>query len=107
MQWNVRPAGDEHDVLRGNDMSRYKMLAELFDELRNIRALDRIHDFATETDPINERAYEIRQHRRKQILDEIARLRISKSKRVMRAVAGSAALLACVAGYAMLLHFLK
>jgi hypothetical protein len=102
-----RPVGDEHDVLRGNDMSRYKVLAELFDELRNIQVLDRIHDYAIETDPINERAYEIRQGRRKQILDEIARLRTSKSERVMRAVVGSAALLVCVVGYAMLLHLLK
>lgn len=94
-------------MLRGNDMSRYKVLAELFDELRNIQVLDRIHDYATVIDPINERAYEIRQRRRQQILDEIARLRTSKSARVMRAVVGSAALLVCVAGYAMVLHFLK
>ena len=88
-------------------MSRYKALAELYDELRNIRVLDRIHDYATEADPVSERAYEIRQCRRKQILNEIARLRTSRSERVMRAVVGSAVGFVCVAGYAMLLYLLK
>lgn len=88
-------------------MSRHKALAELCDELRTIRVFDRIHDYATEADPIHERAYEIRQRRRQQILDEIARLRASKSERVMRAMVGSAVGFLCVAGYAMLLYLLK
>jgi hypothetical protein len=88
-------------------MSRYKELAELYDELRNIRLLDRIHDYATAPDPISERAHEIRQRRRKQILNEIAKLKVSKSERVMRAVVGSAVGFVSVAGYAILLYFLK
>jgi hypothetical protein len=88
-------------------MSRHKELAELCDELRNIRVLDRIHDYATGPDPISDRAHEIRQRRRKQILHDIAKLKMSKSKRIMRAMVGSAVGLVSVAGYAMLLYFLK
>jgi len=87
-------------------MSRQKALAELYDELRNIRALDRIHDFATETDHLHERAYVIRQRRRKQILGEIARLKASRSEPVKPAMIGSAVAFVCVVGYA-LLYFLK
>ena len=88
-------------------MSRYKALAELYDELRNIRVLDRIYDYAAEPDPINERAHEIRQRRRKQILDEMARLRATRTQRVMRAMVGTAVGVVSVAGYAMLLYLLK
>lgn len=88
-------------------MSRYKALTELYEELRNIRILDRIHNYATDVNPISERAYEIRQRRRQQILDEIARLKASKSERVLRAILGSAVGFVCVAGYAMLLYLLK
>lgn len=88
-------------------MSRYKALTELYEELRNIRVLDRIHNYATDVNPISERAYEIRQRRRQQILDEIARLKASKSERVLRAILGSAVGFVCVAGYAMLLYLLK
>jgi len=49
-------------------MSRQKALAELYEELRNIQVMDRIHDYATEAGHAHERAYVIRQHRRKQIL---------------------------------------
>ena len=88
-------------------MSRYKALAELYDELRNIRVLDRIYEYATEPDPISERAYEFRQRRRKQIMDEIARLKATRTERVMRAMVGSAVGFVSVAGYAMLLYLLK
>jgi len=94
-------------VLRVNDMPRYKVLAELYDELRNIRVLDRIYDYATEADPISERAHEIRQRRRRQILDEIARLKATRTQQVIRAVVGSAVGVVSVAGYAMLLYLLK
>ena len=88
-------------------MSRYKVLSELYDELRNIRVLDRIYDYAAEPDPISERSHEIRQRRRKQILDEVARLRASRTQRVMRAMVGTAVGVVSVAGYAMLLYLLK
>lgn len=94
-------------MLRVNDMSRYKVLAELYDELRNIRVLDRIYDYAVEPDPVSERAHEIRQRRRKQILDEIARLRATRAERLMRAMVGTAVGFVSVAGYAMLLYLLK
>jgi hypothetical protein len=83
------------------------MLVELYEELQNIRVLDRIHDYATAADPISERGYEIRQHRRKQILDEIASLKASRSERAMRAMVGSTVAVASVVGYAMLLYLLK
>lgn len=92
---------------RLNDMSRYRVLADLYDELRNIRVLDRIYDYAIEPDPISERAHEIRQRRRKQILDELARLKATRTERVMRAMVGSAVGVLSVAGYAMLLYLLK
>jgi hypothetical protein len=88
-------------------MSRHKVLAELYDELRNIRLLDRIYDYATDPDPISERAHEIRQRRRKQILDEVARLKATRTEHVIRAMVGSAVGVVSVAGYAMLLYLLK
>jgi len=88
-------------------MSRQKALAELYDELRNIQLLDRIHDFATEADHAHERAYTIRQRRRKHILDEIARLESSQCEPVRPVMVGSALALVWVLGYAMLLYFLR
>jgi hypothetical protein len=50
-------------------------LARLNEELRTIEVFDRIHEITPHADPANERLYEVRQVRRKQIEEEIARLR--------------------------------
>ncbi|HTT23573.1 MAG TPA: hypothetical protein VMG82_31890 [Candidatus Sulfotelmatobacter sp.] len=88
-------------------MSRQKALAELYEELRNIQVMDRIHDYATEAGHAHERAYVIRQHRRKQILDEITRLKASRSEPVKPVTVGSALAFVWVLGYAMLIYFLR
>jgi len=56
------------------DMSQRRTLAHLHEELRSIEVLDRIYDYATDEDPVSERAFAIRQLRRKQIQDEIGKL---------------------------------
>ena len=56
------------------DMSQRRTLAHLHEELRSIDVLDRIYDYATEEDPVSERAFAIRQLRRKQIQDDIGKL---------------------------------
>jgi len=55
-------------------MSQRRTLAHLHEELRSIEVLDRIYDYATDEDPVSERAFAIRQLRRKQIQDEIGKL---------------------------------
>jgi hypothetical protein len=86
------------------DMSqRRNTLAHLHEELRNIEVFDRVHDYARDEDPVSERAYAIRQLRRKQLQDDIARLSkpgLSKSDWVARAL-----LFVCAFSYVML-HFL-
>jgi len=79
-----------------------KTLTHLYEELRIIQLFDRIHDYATAADPAHERAYVLRQARRKEVIDEIANLKAttpdpSQSARVTGAVA-----LVCAIGYAML-----
>ena len=83
---------------------RRAALVRLHEELRNIEVFDRIHDYYPDADPANERAYANRQVRRKQIQDEITRLRVS-NKAGRPAWIGSAAALVWVVGYAMF-HFL-
>jgi hypothetical protein len=55
-------------------MSQRRTLAHLHEELRSIDVLDRIYDYATEEDPVSERAFAVRQVRRKQIQDDIGKL---------------------------------
>ena len=79
-----------------------KTLAPLYEELRNIQVFDRVHDYATEPDSVIERAHAVRQARRRQIIDEIARLRAPKShtRSHPARVTGALALISAV-GYAM------
>lgn len=84
---------------------RRTALARLHEELRNIEVFDRIRDYAPDSDPASERAYASRQVRRKQIQDEITRLRASESKVGKPAWVGSAVVFLGTLGYAML-HFL-
>lgn len=60
-------------------MSNRRALENLYQELRTIDAFDRLHLYSTETEPANERLYANRQVRRKQVMEEIARLKANKS----------------------------
>jgi len=86
---------------------RRSALARLHEELRNIDLFDRIHEYAPQADQVEERAYAVRQIRRKQILDDIARLRGCESQPAKRAWISSAMALVCALGYAMLHYLLK
>ena len=80
-------------------------LERLQEELRNIQILDRVHDLAPDVDAASDRAYVIRQNRRKQIADEIARLKAAAAEAARPAWVGSVVVLVFALGYAMF-HFL-
>ena len=84
---------------------RRKALARLHEELNTIALFDRVHDYATDSDPADNRAYALRQIRRSQIVDEIGKLSASKLEYRNRARVSSAVLLLCAVGYATL-HYL-
>ena len=86
---------------------RRTALLSLYEELRNIQILDRVYEYAAEADAVHERAYVIRQNRRKQIADEIARLKASNRGTARSARAGSVLVVVCVLGYAMLYFLLR
>ena len=86
---------------------RRTTLARLHEELRNIQVFDRIHEYATDADPASERAYEVRQLTRKQIPDEIKRLKAARSEWRHNARVTSAVVFFCAFGYAMLYLLVK
>ena len=57
---------------------RRRTLALLHEELRTLALFDRVHDYATNPDPSDNRAYALRQIRRSQIMAEITNLSPSK-----------------------------
>ena len=83
---------------------RRSALARLHEELRNIDVFDRIHEYAPHADQVEERAYSVRQIRRQQILDDIARLRGSESEPIAPGAMDSDL---SALGYAMLHYLLK
>ena len=85
---------------------RQKTLAHMREELGTIAVFDRVHDYATNPDPADNRAYELRQIRRSQIMAEISTLSPKLEKR-NHARIGSAFLLLIAVGYAALHYFLK
>lgn len=87
-------------------LRRQKTLALLHEELTTLALFDRVHDYAIDPDPANNRAYASRQIRRSQIMAEIERLRPSKPE-YSNARIGSALLLLCAVGYATLHYLLK
>ncbi len=80
-------------------------LARLHEELRNIQILDRVHDLAPDVDAASERAHVIRQNRRKQIADEVVRIKASAAEAARPAWVGSVVVFVFALGYAMF-HFL-
>lgn len=88
-------------------LQRRTALANLYEELRNIQVFDRVHDFTADPDAASELAYVVRQMRRKQIVDEIARLRAAKSEPAKRRRVGSVLAIVCAIGYGMLYYLLR
>ena len=88
-------------------MWRQQTLARLHEELTTIALFDRVHDYATDSDPADNRAYAFRQIRRSQIIAEIRKLSPSKPEYRKPARISSAVLLLCVVGYATLHYLLK
>lgn len=86
---------------------RRTALASLYEELRNFQVLDRVHEYTADKDVASERAYLIRQMRRKQVVEEIARLRASDPVRAKSARVGSILAIVCAVGYAMLYFLLR
>ena len=86
---------------------RRAALTHLYEELKNIQVLDRVHDYRADADTVSERAYVIRQMRRKQVVDEIARLRAASPE--PKGLATVTSILAVVGafGYAVLHYLLK
>lgn len=82
-------------------------LTQLYEELRNIRMLDRVHDLTADPDVASERAHVIRQMRRKQVADEIARIKASGSEPAAFVTVTSVLVIASAVGYAMLHYLLK
>lgn len=88
-------------------MSPKQKTLALREELRIIQVFDRVHDYAAEADPANERAYAVRQARRRQIIDEIANLRVSKSVHGQPRWLSATLSLLCAIGLAMLCYVLR
>lgn len=88
-------------------LRRRRTLALLQEELRTLALFDRVHEYAANPNPADNRAYALRQIRRSQIMAEITKLSPSKPKYRNRAGIGSAALILCAVGYATLHYLLK
>ena len=88
-------------------LRRQKTLERLHEELGTIALFDRVHDYATDPDPADNRAYELRQIRRSEIMAEISKLSPSKLENRNQARIGSALLLLIAVGYATFRYLLK
>ena len=79
---------------------RQKTLARLHEELTTIALFDRVHDYATDPDPADRRAYASRQARRSAIMAEIRKLSGNKYRNQVRM--RTAVLLLCVTFFYLL-----
>ena len=87
---------------------RQRTLDRLHAELETIALFDRVHDYATKTDPADFNAYSLRQVRRSEIMAEIKKLDAAKQERMNRAARiSSAVVLLCAVGYATLYYLIK
>lgn len=87
--------------------SRQRTVADLYEELRTIGVFDRIHDYAPPADPASDRLCANRQIRRKQIMEEIARLKAYKFELWRPAGLSGAIAIICAFGYAVVYYSLK
>lgn len=84
--------------------ARQKALSQ---ELETIQLLDRLHAYASDPDPVDNRAYELRQTRRAEITAEIQKLNASRTQSSNDARVGSTILFLCAVGYATFHSLLK
>ena len=87
-------------------LRRQKTLALLHEELRNLTLFDRVHEYAIDPNPDDNRAHASRQIRRSEIMAEISKLSPSKPEYRNTRI-GSALLLLCAVGYATLHYLLR
>jgi hypothetical protein len=88
-------------------LRRQKTLERLHEELGTIALFDRVHDYATDPDPADNRAYELRQIRRSEIMAEISKLNPSTLENQKYARISSAVLFLSAVGYATLHYLLR
>jgi len=88
-------------------LRRRRTLALLQEELRTLALFDRVHEYATNPNPADNRAHASRQIRRSQIMAEIRKLNPPKREFRNHARIGSAVLLLCAVGYATVHYLLK
>jgi hypothetical protein len=81
-------------------------LARLHEELKTIEIFDRVHEHLY-PDPPNDHRYEARQARRKEIMEEIAKLEAYKPAHWNPALLRGAIAIICAIGYAMVYYSLK
>lgn len=86
---------------------RHISLEDLYEELRTIEVFDRVHEYAPVTDPANNSQYATRQFRRKEILQEIARLKTHKFGLWKPAGLSGAIAVMCAVGYALVYYSLR
>ena len=82
-------------------------LTRLYEELRSIQMLDRVHEYTAGADAASDPAHVVRQMRRKQVLDEIARVKAAGPEAAALATVTSVLAIVCAVGYAMLHYLLK
>ena len=70
-------------------------MAGLHEELRNIALFDRLHQYRTDHEPADCRAYALRQIRRSQITAEIKKLSGSRAEHPNYAVMSTVGVLLC------------
>jgi hypothetical protein len=85
---------------------RHKALARLKDELNALAVFDRVYECTQDHDLASNRAHELRQVRRTQIMAEISELSTSQLEHWNRTRITTVILLICAGGYALryLLH---
>ena len=84
---------------------RQRTLGRLHEELRTLALFDRVYDYASNPNPADDHAYNLRQIRRSQIMAEIRKLSPPKPGYRNPARVASAVLLLSAVGYATL-HYL-
>ena len=80
---------------------RHKALIHLKDELNALALFDRLHECTEDHDVASNRAHELRQLRRAQIMAEISELSTSQPEQWNRAWITTVILLICAGGYVL------
>ncbi len=86
---------------------RQSTVTDLHEELRIIEVFDRLHDHLLAADPVSDRLYANRQVRRKQVMEEMARLKAHKFDFWGPARFSGAIAIICAVGYIMIHYSFK